>query len=307
MSIQRLYQLIKTKSITITSFNNFLITNNLNMDLLRNYKNSFGENILIYGIKYGINIKLFNYLCENGIQMDNNLYNMTPIDLCVVYNKNPTHQKLLILDWLYSNNILFNPEYLLLYPRIIIKWLRNKKWNLEIKKGYLGNTALHEICKVHHPRHLKNLYKKFTFTNNSYDAFYFLLEIGYDPHMENNYGITAIDYCIKNSLINNLNILYHFNYCLTTKQLNLLISTDNYYKLLDYSMWLINNYYRLNLDLSKKELENKLLNKIINIQKSITSYSTKYDSLLSELTDTIFCDKEYNINLFNVDNNMYFN
>lgn len=309
MTITRLYQLVKSKKITPITFNNFIQTNHINFESVKNYKNSWGENILMYAIKYSNNLNFLNFLYNNGLELGNNYYNMTPIDLCVAYNKNVTHQKLLILDWLYSKNILFNPNYLLIYPRKIINWVRNKEWvGLDVNhRNSMGNTALHEVCKLYHNRYPPNLYSnKFPLTNNSYDAFYVLLELGCDPFIKNNYNTTAVDYCIKNGLINNLNILYYFHYKLDKNQLDLILSTKNYYKLINFTLWILENYNQLELNKSKTELENDLLTKIITIQYNATSYNTDLKILLEELSDKIFFDELYKIKMFKVEENIFF-
>ena len=237
--IKELYKLVKRKKTTIASFNEYININNINIEPIKHFKNSMGESLLTYAIKYNNNINLFQYLYQEGFILEENFYNMTPIDICVSYNKSKSYQKFLILDWLVSKNIQFNPFFLLIYPREIIKWVKSKQWNININiKNSIGNTALHEICKISHHTHPLTLYtKQFTFNNNSYDGFYLLLEMGANPFIKNNLNLTPIDYCFNNSLINNLNILQHLNYQLTEREKFILtnhnLSTffDNFYNI----------------------------------------------------------------------------
>lgn len=303
----RLYQIVKTKRISPAIFNDFIRDNNINIEVIKTYQNSWGETLLTYAVKYGSNINFLEYLYDTGFILKGNYYEMTPIDICVAYNKNETHQKLLILDWLYSKNIQFNPFYLLVYPRQIISWLRNKSWDIDInKRNSSGSTALHEVSKLFHHTHPGTIYNKFLYTNNSYDAFYLLLEMGCDPNIINNYKNTAIDYCIKNSLINNLNILYYFHHEISKTQIQQLIECNNYFNLIKHTLWLLENYNQLNIDLTKSELENKLLYKIINIQYKTTSYNSDYKSILEDLNNKVFFDGCYNIKMFQIDGNIFF-
>lgn len=305
--INQLYQLIKSKRISPTVFNDFIHDNQLDMDLIQLYKNSWDESILTYSIKYGFNIEFFDFLYDNGFILTGNYYDMTPIDICVTYNKNNTSQKLLILDWLYNKNIQFNPYYLLLYPRDIIKWIRTKEWNIDINsQNEIGNTALHEVCKMFHPKQHQMIYNRFEGKNNSYDAFYVLLEMGANPNIQNYFNNTPIDYCLKNSLINNLNILYYFHYEISPEQIEIMIASKNYFRLIKHTLWLLNNYKMLNISYTKSQLEDILLTKIIEIQYEITSYSNEYNSLLSQLNNKLYFDKIYNIKMFDIEENMFF-
>ena len=257
--MNEIYKLVKKKSINQQIFKNYLQNNQIDIESIKQFKNSWGESLLTYSVKYGNNIEFFEYLYQNGFIFSGNFYDMTPIDICVSYNKNNTSQKLAILDWLYKKNIQFNPFYLLVYPRIIITWLREKKWDVDINhKNSIGNTALHEICKLFHHSHPTSIYNKID-DNNSYDAFYILLEMGWDPNIKNNYDNTCIDYCIKNSLMNNLNILYYFHYELTPIEIEELIDCNNYFKLIKHTIWILTNYKMLNVKYSKSNLEYKLL------------------------------------------------
>ena len=309
MSITRVFNLVKSKKTTPAILNNFLTTNQINWDFVCNYKNSYGENILTYSIKHNNNIDLFEFLYTNGVKLGKNFYNMTPIDLCVTYNKSSTDQKLLILDWLYSKNIQFNPFYLLTYPRWIIKWVRNRDWDINVNmQNSIGNTPLHEVCKIFHHTHPKVIYNKLNSILNSYDAFYLLLEMGANPYINNNYNHSPIDLCIKNSLINNLNILYYFGYELTKEQIEMLINIQNYYKLIKHTGWLLHNYEKINknFDSNKLELENILINKIIEIQRETTTYSSEYNTLKKEINNRLFFDSFYKMDFFKIENNMYF-
>ena len=309
MTITRLYQLAKLKKTTPLIFNEFIDNNQMNFDYIKNYKNSWGENILLYAIKYNFNLNFFEHLFRLGLNLDKNFYGMTPIDLCVTYNKNMSHQKFLILDWLYSKNIQFNPDYLLLYSREYINWIRNKDWSYELdisKTNSIGNTPLHNVCKIYHHNYPPNLSSRTEITNNSYDAFYILMEAGANPHKKNNYGLTAIDYCIKNSLINNLNILYHFGYSLTRNEINRLMETNNYYKLIKHTLWLLENYNNLNLKITKEELETKLLTKIMEIQYQVTAYNSDFKTLLEDLSNKVFFDNFYTLRMFKIEGNFFF-
>lgn len=301
MSITQLFNLVKNKSFNIIKLETFITNHNIDLVFLKNYKNSNQENLLMHSIKYKNDLTFFKHLFIMGFDLGKNCYKMTPIDICVYYNKSNTHQKLLILDWLYSKNIEFNPFYLLLYPRNIIEWILNKYWTIDVnKKDDLGNTALHEICKIHH------FYKfKSNIINNSYDAFYILLKLGGDPYILNKYGNSAIDYCIKNSLINNLNILYKFNFHLNKKQINNLINNQNYYKLLKNSNWLIKNYDKLNLLYKKDDFTNLMLDKIIHIQKKVTNYSNTKNDIENNFNKIIFYDDLFDMYFFDIENNIF--
>ena len=188
MNINDLFKIVRRKRITPNTFIQYINSNNIDLESIKNYKNTLGENLLTYCIKHTSNINLFNYLYDMNLSLNNNEYDMSPIDLCVAYNKNTIHQKLSILDWLYDKNIQFNPFYLLIYPRQIINWVREKHWDIDVNERNitLGNTALHEMCKIFHPSHPKTIYKKIKNTN-SYDAFYVLMEMGANPYIRNNY------------------------------------------------------------------------------------------------------------------------
>lgn len=306
MTITRLYQLVKSKRITPVIFNEYLDENQINFDYVKNYKNSWGENILLYSIKYNFNINFFEYLYNSGLNLDNNVYNMSPIDICINYNKNISHQKFLILDWLYSKEIQFNPNYLLFYSREYINWIRSKQWSININSSHqMGNSYLHNVCKIFHHTYPPNLKIKIE-NNNTYDAFYVLMELGADPNKKNDYGLTPIDYCIKNSLINNLNILYYFGFTLSKDQIDRLMNTNNYYKLIKHALWLIENYNQLNIDITKNEIETMLLTKIMTIQYEVTYSNNDYLELLKDLNNKIFFDEFYKIKMFKCEENMFF-
>lgn len=303
--ITQLYQLVKSKKISPPIFTDFIHNHNLNIDLVRQYTNSWDEGLLTYAIKYGSNIDFFDFLYDNGFILTGNYYEMTPIDICVAYNKNNTSQKLSILDWLYSKNIQFNPFFLLIYPRDIIQWIRNKNWNIDInRQNEIGNTALHESCKLFHPLHPSTIYNKFDYKNNSYDAFYVLLEMGIDSTIKNKFHNTAIDYCLKNSFINNLNIFYYFHHEISPEQIQIMINCNHYFRLIKHTLWLLNNFNMLNISYTKSELENLLLTKIIEKQVESISYSN--NSLLLDLNNQVFFDKMYNIKMFYIEENMFF-
>ena len=309
MTITRLYQLVKSKRITPLLFNEYIEQNQINFDYIKNYKNSWGENILLYCIKYNFNITFFEYLYNSGLNFENNFYNMTAIDLCIIYNKNISHQKLLILDWLYSKNIHFNPEYLLFYSREYINWIRQKEWEgLNVNSANsIGNTPLHNISKIYHHNYPPNLKTKTKFiNNNSYDAFYILMEMGADPNKKNKYGLTPIDYCIKNSLINNLNIIYYFGHILNEKDIKRLLNVENYYKLIKHTIWLLENYNCLEINITKNELETQMLSKIMRIQYDVSTYNNDYKQLLEDLSNKTFFDDFYNMKMFKIEENMFF-
>jgi len=299
--MQQIYKLVKKKRIDKISFKNYLLINQIDIESIKLFKNTWGESLLTYSIKYGKNIDFFEFLYQNGFILTGNCYDMTPIDICVAYNKNNTSQKLAIIDWLYSKNIQFNPFYLLVYPRTIITWLRNKIWDIDVnKKNEIGNTALHEVCKLFHYTQPSSIYNKIEH-NNSYDAFYVLLEMGAIPNIKNNYNNTCIDYSIKNSLMNNFNILYYFHYELSSIEIQELIDCNNYSKLIKHTIWLLVNHKMLNINYSKIELENKLLTKIIKTQKNLN-----YNSILQDINDKIFFDQVYNLQMCKIDDNMFF-
>ena len=305
MSISYLYKLVKRKRISPSIFNNYLENNHININSIKNYKNSWGENLLVYSIKHNTNIEFFEFLYNNGWDLGDNYYKMTPIDICVTYNKNITHQKLLILDWLYDKDVQFNPYYLLAYPRKYINWIRAQVWDLDIDgKNNTGNTALHEVCKKYHARYPPKLDQKLRY-NNSYDAFYVLLELGYNPYVKNNYDNTPIDYCIKNSFINNLNILYHFGYKLNEEHLRLLLSVNNYKKLIKNTLWALENHNIVNVNSGKKEFEIELLTNIVN---TASVYNENIDNrfILEEMNNKVFFDDFYKIKLFKMDENMFY-
>lgn len=303
--MNRIYQMVKKKRISSVIFTNYLETHQIDIQTIKEYKNTWGESILTYAIKYGNNIEFFDFLYENGFILTGNYYNMTAIDICVAYNKNNASQKLSILDWLYNKNIQFNPFYLLVYPRLIITWIREKQWIVDVNfKNENGNTALHEVCKLFHHTHPNTIYNNLN--NNSYDAFYVLLEMGWDPNIKNNFNNTCIDYCIKNSLINNFNILYYFHYELTKGQIEELIECDIYLKLIKHTIWILINYKMLNIDYTKSELEHKLFGKIIDIQLNITEYCSNYDLILKDINNKTFFDNCYNLQMFNIDENMFY-
>ena len=152
--------------------------------------------------------------------------------------------------------------------------------------------------------HPKNIYTKLNL-NNSYDAFYTLMELGADPLIKNNYNTTPIDYCIKNSLINNLNILYYFRFQVEKEDILQMMETNNYYKLIKHTLWILDNYDRLDIDFSKSELEDILLSKIIHIQHKTTSYHST--NLLQELNHKIYFDDMYKLKMFDIDENKFFN
>jgi len=305
--MNNIYKLVKRKRIDNIIFKNYLLTNQIDIESIKQFKNTWGESLLTYSIKYGSNIEFFEFLYQNGFVLTGNFYDMTPIDICVSYNKNTTNQKLAILDWLYSKDVQFNPFYLLVYPRTITNWIRSKEWVLDInKQNQIGNTALHEVCKLFHHNHPSSIYNKIN-DNNSYDAFYILLEMDADPHIKNNYNNTCIDYCIKNSLMNNLNILYYFHYELTPIEINELMECDNYFKLIKNTIWLLINHQMLHINnYNKNELENKLLEKIIKTQLNTTSYYSDYNSILRDINDKIFFDNIYNLKMCKIEENMFF-
>lgn len=276
MNLSTLYQKIKTKQLNYSNFQNYITNQGITMDDIQNYKNKNGENLLVYAIKFTYDIFLFEFLISNGLVLENNYYKMTPIDLCVYYNKNSIHQKFLILDWLYNFNIQFNPKYLNIYPRKYIQWLKSKNWNIEINaEDSNGNTALHKICKKYHFNTPKMNQK------NNYDAFYYLLELGFCPLKKNHYNMSPIDYCFKYCLINNLTIFIHFGYNFNPNHIEYILNYNNYLSLLKILFWIIEYYPDI---YTKKELENILINKINKDSKTILSLFKKkkyYDNYLN--------------------------
>lgn len=305
MTIGNLFKIVKSKKITPSTFLAYIDSNNIHLESIKNYNNSWGENLLTYSIKHNYNIPLLDCLYDLGIPLSNNEYDMTPIDLCVAYNKNTIHQKFTILDWLYNKNIQFNPFYLLIYRRPIIEWIRGREWDIDVNERNitLGNTPLHEVCKIFHPSQPKTIYKKNK--TNSYDAFYVLMEMGANPHITNNYGVSTIDYCLKNSLINNLNIIYHFGFELCEENINTMMESTSYYRLIKHTLWLLENYGQYKCSKTKEEMEMCMLSKIITIQLNITNHSNKMKELLNKLNDKIIFDKYYKLKMFDMENNMY--
>ena len=83
--MNEIYKLVKKKSINQQIFKNYLQNNQIDIESIKQFKNSWGESLLTYSVKYGNNIEFFEYLYQNGFIFSGNFYSYPDVEATYVF------------------------------------------------------------------------------------------------------------------------------------------------------------------------------------------------------------------------------
>lgn len=170
-----------------------------------NITNNWGETLLHNCCKHNTNLKLLDWLYNNGCKMNPvNKRGETPYDSCLKYNHKKDVEK--VLEWLYEKDCKLaysNNNGEPFFHNLVINHPTSKIYDWALKKFDINLKDDDDMTPLHISCNLKT-------THNSPLPTKLLCEYGANPNIQDIYGNTPVHYCC----------LYGFYNCLSNFKLN---------------------------------------------------------------------------------------